>query len=92
MMQIHTNRFERMMDKKEKHNDSTIPGREKAFNNYFTAMEYVGMKEQEVENLKTRVINARSSLETDEFLFLMKQLSHREIELLTLKDIASRLI
>lgn len=81
-----------MTDKSGIHINSSIPGRDKAFSNYFTAMEYVGMKEKEVENLKSRVIDARSSLETDEFLFLMKQLSHREIELLTLKDIANRLV
>lgn len=64
--------------------------RDKAHENYQKACDFVKAKETELEDLKKRMVEACSALETDEYIRLLKQIADKETELRAVKDIAEQ--
>lgn len=58
--------------------------------NYAKAREFVKSKEAEIADLKDRLIEACAEMDSEAYVGLMKQISEKERELTTLKEIANR--
>lgn len=75
---------------KKNYLDEILAKKAKAMENRKKAMEFVQSKEEEISELKDRMINASAELDPDSYINLMKQIADKERELTALKDIADR--